>query len=250
MIAYEKYGHGEHKIFGIHGWFGDEKTFKSLELSLDPAEFECVWLAHRGYGRSIDLAGRYDMAEMASDAIAVANHLNWSRFSVMGHSMGGKAIQLIAASVPDRVRKLIAVSPVSADPVPFDPATRDLFEKATDSAACRKTIVDFSTSNLLSSAWVDGIVSASVAGTKSEAFGAYMRSWANDDFSNEINDMETDALVLVGAQDPVITASVCEHGFRQRYRQLVIKELQGSGHYPMDEVPLLFGAEVLKHLRS
>ena len=250
MIEFAKYGHGEHKILGIHGWFGDETTFKSLELSLDPTEFECVWLAQRGYGLSIDIAGRYDMAEIARDTIAVADYLGWTRFSVVGHSMGGKAAQLVAAWAPDRMRKVIAVSPVSADPVPFDELTKDLFEKATESTHCRKTIVDFSTGNQLSATWVNSVVAASVARTKSEAFAAYFRSWSRDDFSDVIRDMETDTLVLVGAQDPVITADVCEHGFRQRYRKLVIKKLQSSGHYPMDEVPLLFGDEVLRHLRS
>ena len=62
--------------------------------------------------------------------------------------------------------------------------------------------------------------------------------------------MDIDALVLVGAQDPVISRAVSEHGFAKRYATLQIRELESSGHYPMDEVPLLFGAEVLAHLSA
>lgn len=248
MISFDRYGHGERKLLGLHGWFGDERTFKPLEHSLDPGEVECAWLAHRGYGASRDVQGRYDMAEMAADAIAVANSLGWSSFSVIGHSMGGKAAQLVAASAPERVEKLILVAPVSADPVPFEPSVRELFGSAAESADTRRAIIDGSTAGRLSRLWVNRLVAASMAGAREEAFAAYFRSWADDDFADRINNMGVATLVLAGAQDPVITAQVCEYGFRQRYRDLVIKELQNSGHYPVDEIPLLVGAEVDAHL--
>ena len=248
MIEFVRYGYGDRKLLGLHGWFGNENTFKPLELSLDPAEFECAWLAHRGYGLSIDVHGRYDMPEMAADALAVADRLGWSRFSVIGHSMGGKAAQLVAAEAPDRLEKLILVAPVSADPVPFDPPTRALFDEAVVSAEGRKAIVDGSTANRLSRSWVNDVVAASLDRTKKEAFAGYLRSWANDDFADAVRDIAVDTLVVTGAQDPMITAAICEHGFATRYRNLAIRELQSSGHYPVDEVPLLLGAEVASHL--
>lgn len=250
MIEFERYGRGAHKLLGIHGWFGDESTFRSLQLSLDPAEFECVWLAHRGYGKSMAIEGRYDMAEMASDALEVADSLGWKQFSAIGHSMGGKAVQLVAASAPDRVQKLVAVAPVGADPVPLDAQAKELFQNAADSAECRKIIVDYSTANRLSPVWVQAVVAASLARSTRKAFAAYFASWAGDDHAGTVKDMAADMLVLVGALDPVITAAVCEFGFRQRYAKLAIKELPSSGHYPMDEVPLLLGSEVLKHLKA
>lgn len=250
MIEFDRYGQGKHKILGIHGWFGDETSLKPLELSLDPAEFECAWLAHRGYGRSMNIEGRYDMAEMAEDAIAVADSLGWTSFSVIGHSMGGKAAQLVAARAPGRVQKMVAVAPVAADPVPFDAPTRDLFESAADSAKSRTMIVGHSTANRLSPVWVNALVQNSLTQTRRDAFASYFESWARDDFSAEITNMGTDTLVLVGAEDPVISLAVSEHGFASRYIKVQLKELQGSGHYPMDEVPLLFGAEVLAHLNA
>lgn len=249
MIEFDRYGNGEHKVLGIHGWFGDENTFKSLESSLDPADFECAWLAHRGYGRSRDIPGRYDMVEMANDAIAVADRLGWSSFSLIGHSMGGKAAQLLAALVPGRVDKLIAVSPVLADPVPFDKPTRELFEQAAESPEHRTAIVQSSVANATSPTWVSRVVENSVTRYEKTAFASYFKSWSEDDFSDVIRDMEVDTLVIVGAQDPVITLSVCEYGFRQRYRHLTVTQLQASGHYPMEEVPLRFGAQVLHHLK-
>ncbi|QDW40556.1 alpha/beta hydrolase [Bradyrhizobium sp. KBS0727] len=250
MIGFEQFGTGEHKLIGMHGWFGNEDTFKSLQLSLDPRKYQCAWLAHRGYGRSVAVAGNYSMAEMADDALAVADNLGWTSFSVIGHSMGAKAAQVLATRVPSRVKKLIAVTPVSADPIPLDPQTRSLFEAATRSPESRRSVIDFSTGGRLSSVWIDQLACDSIARSTSEASAAYLRSWADDDFSGSIRRCEIQTLVVVGVEDPSITPQLCELGFRSRYPHLAIVAMQNSGHYPMDEIPLAFGATVAAFLQS
>lgn len=248
MIELVNYGHGAKKLIGLHGWFGDETTFSPLESSLDPDLFECAWLAHRGYGRSLGIPGRYDMREMAQDTIDVADRLGWSTFSLIGHSMGGKAVQVVAAEAPARVEQIIGLAPVGAGPVPMDPMTRELFARAVEERQARFAIVDYSTANRLSPAWVESLVSGSFERSTKQAFAAYFHSWADDDLSSVIVDSDSDVLVLVGADDPVITSSFCEAGFADRYSRLSIKQLNNSGHYPADELPLVCGAEVARFL--
>jgi esterase len=189
------------------------------------------------------------MEEMADDALEIADRLGWEKFSIIGHSMGGKAAQVVTAKAPARVRKLVAVTPVSADPVPFDPPTRSLFEMATRDPESRRGVIDFSTGSRLSSVWIDRLVSDSIARSTSEVSAAYLRSWADDDLSGSIQHCETETLVVVGVNDPSITSQVCELGFRNRFPRLTIELLQNSGHYPMDEVPLAIGAKVAAFLQ-
>lgn len=250
MVNFGRYGHGAHKVLGLHGWFGDADTFSALEQSLDPDHFECAWLAHRGYGRSSHITGRYDMHEMAEDALAVADRLEWPRFSIIGHSMGGKAAQLLAAGNNKRVRTLTCISSVSADPVPFDADTRALFERATEDEDVRRLIIGISVANRLSPIWVERLAALSVARSRRDAFAAYFKSWADEDLSSTIDRLEVPTLVLVGAHDPIITASYSEAGFGQRFSVLTVKTLENSGHYAMDEVPLALGAELLAHLQE
>jgi esterase len=250
VINFDQFGRGKRKLIGLHGWFGDETTFKPLELSLDPNEFHCAWLAQRGYGTSADVTGDYTMAEMANDALAVADHLGWTDFNVIGHSMGGKAAQLVAAKVPDRVGKLVAVTPVGAGAVPFDGASRALFVGATEDASNRHGIIDLSTGNRLSPVWLNKLVASSFARSRREAFGAYFRSWADDDLVALVKGCMVDALVLVGAEDLSITLQAAEMGFRGVLPNLRIEVLANSGHYPMDEVPLAVGAMVGRFLTS
>src|SRR3979411_1489903 len=145
MAGYTQFGHGDHKVLTLHGWFGDETTFEALRPALDPNRFSYVSLAYRGYGASKHLDGAFSIDEIASDAIALADSLGWDRFSLIGHSMGGKAAQKVLAATPHRIRKIAGVAPVPAFPVPFDEATWNLLDGAAGSAENRYAIVDFST---------------------------------------------------------------------------------------------------------
>lgn len=248
MVEFEEFGSGPKKVIGLHGWFGDESCFKALQLSLDPAEHHCVWLAHRGYGRSRSITGKYSMEEMADDAIEVARSLGWTHFGVIGHSMGGKAAQVVAAKVPDRVRKLIAVTPVPAGPVPFDAATRALFEAATHEAGSRRMVIDVSTGSRLSPVWVDKMVRESMAQSTAEVSAAYLRSWAGDDLSGLVRGCPVETLVLAGMHDPTITPQLCELAIGGLFAHATIEALPNSGHYPMDEIPLALGVMVSRFL--
>ncbi|WP_306430820.1 alpha/beta fold hydrolase [Streptomyces sp. 2R] len=54
---------------------------------------------------------------MAEDALALADGLGWESFSLVGHSMGGKAAQQVLAQAPRRVRKLVGLA--RSPPVPI-----------------------------------------------------------------------------------------------------------------------------------
>jgi pimeloyl-ACP methyl ester carboxylesterase len=59
-----------------------------------------------------------------------------------------------------------------------------------------------------------------------------------------LGQVNIETLVLAGAEDPTITLAFCEDGFRPHFTNLVIESIPNSGHYPMDETPLIFGARV------
>jgi pimeloyl-ACP methyl ester carboxylesterase len=84
----------------------------------------------RGYGDRKQVGGEFTMEEAAADAIALADELGWDRFSVIGHSMGGKVAHQMLLQAPDRVDKLIGLNPVPAAEVPMDARGWELFSGA------------------------------------------------------------------------------------------------------------------------
>jgi 3-oxoadipate enol-lactonase len=70
--------------------------------------FEAVAYDHRGLGQSIDHADAVPtMAVFAADALALADHLGWERFGVLGISFGGMVAQELALAAGDRVSRLV-----------------------------------------------------------------------------------------------------------------------------------------------
>src|ERR1700730_15819517 len=100
--SYVKVGRGEHHVIALHGWFGSALRWGSLPDYLNSAQFSYVFPDRRGYGCRRDEAGEFTMAEAAADAIALADALGWDRFSLVGHSMSGVAIQPVLLHAPDR----------------------------------------------------------------------------------------------------------------------------------------------------
>src|SRR4051794_38363756 len=103
-------GSGPHRVLALHGWFGSATGWGWLPDLVDGERFTYAFMAYRGYGGSREMTGSYTVEEIAGDAVALADALGWDRFSLLGHSMGGMAVQRVLAEAPDRVDRLVAVS--------------------------------------------------------------------------------------------------------------------------------------------
>ena len=70
------------------------------------AAHRTVIFDNRDAGQSSMAEGDYDIADMARDALALADHLELDTFHLLGVSMGGAIAQEIALQAPERVRTL------------------------------------------------------------------------------------------------------------------------------------------------
>jgi pimeloyl-ACP methyl ester carboxylesterase len=249
LLAYDRFGNGPHHVFALHGWFGDQTAYAPLCDALSPDEFTYIFPSYRGYGGSRDIRGEYTIDEIASDVLALADSLKVERFSLVGHSMGGKAIQRVLANAPDRVMKLVAVAPVPASGVPFDDATYAMFESAVanEEAACG--IVGFSTGGRLSPVWVKHIATYPKRHALDEAFSGYLPSWARSDFHQEIEGSPVPILVAIGESDGGINEDLMRATYMRWYPNAQLVVIANSGHYPMNETPVAFATLMESFLR-
>jgi pimeloyl-ACP methyl ester carboxylesterase len=231
-------GSGDHAVVCLHGWFGSADGWGFLPDVVDRARFTYWFPEMRGYGTRRDEVGEYSMKEYAADALAMADEIGLDRFSVVGHSMGGKAAASLLAQAPDRVRALVGVNPVAPAPVPLDEDGRGLFFGAPESDDNRRAIIDFTTGGRNSAAWVDDMVAFSRAGSTQEAFAGAVRSWVDDDYLADVGRPETPIACLVGETDPALSAEVMRQSWMQIYPNVTLVELDACGHYPMFETPV------------
>jgi pimeloyl-ACP methyl ester carboxylesterase len=231
-------GTGDHKVICLHGWFGSSEGWGWLPEVLDGSRFTYAFPDYRGYGTRRGEAGTFSMDEIAADTVATADALGWDSFSLVGHSMGGMAVQRVLVTAPDRVRKLVGVNAVPASGVPFDERGWALFSGAADEAEKRRMIVALTTGGRLSPVWVDQVVRHSMDHADREAFAAYLEAWANTDFAAEVKGATVPVLVIAGEHDPALGPPVMEQTWMQLYPHATLEVMPNAGHYPMFETPV------------
>ena len=242
-------GSGDHHVLAVHGWFGSARGWGSLPEYLDGSAYTYAFIDLRGYGDRKDAGGEFTMEEAAADAIALAGELGWDRFSVIGHSMGGKVAHQVLLQAPDRVRKLVGINPVPAAEVPMDEQTWELFHGAAGNPANRAAIIDFTTGSKLTKTFVDRVVQHSLDHSAEAAFAAYLRSWARSDFSGQLTkDTSTPVKVIVGVNDPAMSADVMEQTWLAYFPDAELTILPDAGHYPMFESPVSLATSVEEFL--
>ncbi len=232
-------GTGPHTVLCLHGWFGDSagwgRDFTSL---LDTGTYRYVFVDARGYGARMEVTGDHTIEETALDAIAVADGLGAERFSLVGHSMGGSAVQRVLALAPDRVDAVVGISPVPASGVPFDDEGWALFDGAAQNDANRAAIIDLTTGNRLSARWVDSMVQYSVAHSTREAFGGHLEAWAKTDHSADVPAGRARTLAIVGEHDPALGEETIRNTWMLLHTESRLEVLANAGHYGMFETPV------------
>jgi pimeloyl-ACP methyl ester carboxylesterase len=158
-------------------------------------------------------------------------------------------VQRVLAMAPARVRKLVAVTPVPASGVPFDDDGWALFGGAADNPHNRYAIVDYTTGNRLSPAWITRIVDYSLTHASRDAIDRYLSAWARTDFSADVHGLPLPVKVIVGEHDPALTAAAMKATFLASYPACELEVMANAGHYPMHETPVALATSIETFLR-
>lgn len=247
-ISHISVGHGPRRVLALHGWFGSARGWGWLPDLVDVERFTWAFLDYRGYGARAGVAGEYTLAEISRDALDLADSLGWDRFALVGHSMGGSAAQRVLADAPERVDRLVGISPVPAGGVPFDLQSWALFDGAAANPDNRRAIIDLTTGNRLSRRWLDEMVRFSLDHSTPEAFGAYLTAWARTDLTDEVKGSPVPALAVVGEHDPALGADMMRETWMRHYPNARLEVLANAGHYAMYETPVRLATVVEEFL--
>lgn len=243
MINYLTIGKGREKVIFLHGWKMDHSCFDGMHGALDKETFTYAFVDQRGYGLSKDQPGPYTIVQVAEDLMELADDLNWSRFHIAGHSMGGKVLCRLLADVPGRIKSAVGITPCPPVKIPFDEAGWNLFYSAAENRSNRQEIFKLSTGNRLTRAWYDMITEQSMRASNAKAFADYLESWVNYECFEDVSGCTIPVKILPGEHDPHLTCQVMNETYGKWLPNAKILELANCGHYPMYEIPLSLAAE-------
>ncbi|MGY3616241.1 alpha/beta fold hydrolase [Bradyrhizobium sp. USDA 10063] len=110
-IAYLDEGEGD-PIILVHGFASSKNVnwvYPGWVSELRKDGRRVIALDNRGHGESAKLydPAQYDIATMASDIIALMDHLGIPRADIMGYSLGSRMTAVLAHNEPQRLRSAI-----------------------------------------------------------------------------------------------------------------------------------------------
>lgn len=242
-MNYTSVGNGREKVIFLHGWKMDHSCFDGMHSALDKKRFTYLFVDQRGYGLSRDQKGPYTIVQIAEDLVELVDALEWSRFHIVGHSMGGKVLCRLMADVPDRIKSAVGVTPCPPVKIPFDDSGLELFSKAADHQPSRQEIFQISTGGRLTHTWYEMITEKSMQASTSESFAAYFDSWVNYECHEDVAGCTVPVKIIAGEHDPHLTYELMKETYGAWFPNAAIHKLSNCGHYPMYETPLALAAE-------
>src|SRR5471032_117273 len=123
QIEVQDRGTGAPALVLLHYWGGSSRTWDGVIAAL-PAGYRTVAPDLRGWGDSDAPADGYALADFADDAQQMIAALGLRDYVLVGHSMGGKIAQLLAARRPAGLSGLVLVAPSPPVPLALPPEAR------------------------------------------------------------------------------------------------------------------------------
>jgi len=228
-------GSGPTLVF-LHYWGGSSRTW---DLVLDRITGrDTIVVDSRGWGRSRHLPGPYTLQQSAEDVIAVITDAGVDDYVLVGHSMGGKVAQLVAATRPAGLRGIVLVGSAPAKPHGMiTPEYQDALSHAYDSelsvAGARDHVL---TASALPPHLADQVVADSLASADSARTEWPLHGIA-EDITVSTRAIAVPALVVAGELDQVEPVDALRDNLVPFLDHADFHVIPGSGHLIPLEAP-------------
>lgn len=239
-------GTGPNAVICLNGWFGHAADWGPWTDVADRDTYTWIFPDYRGYGTRQSEPGEFTLDEIAGDIVPIVTDAasRYDSVSVLGHSMGGAFAQYVMHKADVPLTAYIGISPVAASGTPLPPDQREFFASAGEQVAARRAIIDITTGNRLSGRWLDHMAEETKKNSTDAAVGAYFFTWVDCDFLEQLGQVATPALAIVGATDPAVTAEAVQGSYGRTFSNLTVLELPDAGHYAMFEQPVRLSTEI------
>jgi len=112
--AQDERSEGAPRVLALHGWLDNAASFVPLAAHLDGIELVAPDLPGHGASAHLPRGADYSFAGAMHAVLDIADALGWTRFALLGHSMGAGIASLVAAGSPGRIERFVAIEALGA----------------------------------------------------------------------------------------------------------------------------------------
>jgi pimeloyl-ACP methyl ester carboxylesterase len=231
-IAHRSAGTGPPELVFVHGWAGSHVYYDETIAALDLDHVRATSLDLSGHGDSPGGDGEWTLDRIDDEILSVIDAIGAERSVLLGYSMGGKFVQHLALSHPDRVAGLILVAGTQASSMAIpDEMLEGWYAGAGNVEAMKQLILPFLTGSVDEAA-LDRFA-REAARASLPALKGTMRVTLDTDFAAELASLDVPTLVVVGGRDEFMTV--------QLLRDEIASKIKGARMVILDcghEIPL------------
>ncbi|MCV7229693.1 alpha/beta fold hydrolase [Mycolicibacterium komossense] len=220
----------------LHYWGGSKRTWQPVIDRL-PATTAVLAYDQRGWGGSAGAPGPYGLAQLAADAEHVLAGLGYDRVVLVGHSMGGKVAQMVAARRPRGLVGLVLVAPAPAAPAAMTAQLQELTSRAYDDEQAVQQSVDHMLTEIALPADVRRQIVEDSLSAGDEAKYSWPTTGLAQDVSAGVGAIGVPTLIVAGEHDKVEPPALLRAHVLSLIPQATMTVLAGTGHLSPLEVP-------------
>jgi pimeloyl-ACP methyl ester carboxylesterase len=252
VLGHDRVGSGPRGVIVLNDWMCDTSTWDGARAYLDGECFSWAFADLRGYGRSRGRRGAFTVLEAATDVLALADAIGWSRFAIVGHSMSALVALHLAQHHADRAERAVLLTPPPPGGFGADDARLEgMRALARGDDAMRTAALAERFGDRLSRGWAAFKVARWGATADRDAAAAYVAMFARDGVPDRTARVSIPVLAVTGEQDvPPMRRDAVVQNLTHLCDRLEVAAIAGSGHYPMQEIPPLTVALVERFLAA
>lgn len=116
-LEYFVHGHGPRRLVFAHGFQASAQIWRQVQDLLPADAYTSISMNNRGAGATEAPPSEEDFTvqAFASDLHDLVSHLGWTRFVLVGHSLGGATALQFAVDHPELLEGLILLDPADGD---------------------------------------------------------------------------------------------------------------------------------------
>jgi len=196
----------------------------------------CVALDLRGFGEQGDTPEKWGVDESADDVAARLGELNIERFTLVGHSMGGKIALALAARQLAGIERLVLFAPSPPSPEPMSDAVRAQLAAGFGQREAAQNIVANITARPLPEALREWAVE-DILRSKSNAWRAWLDIGSREDISARMDKIKVPVDVVAGEFDSPMTPDLLKREVVGRLPQARFHVVPNAAHLIPLEAP-------------
>ena len=248
-LEYFEHGHGPRTVVFVHGYQASARIWHRVQRALPADAYRSIAVNNRGAGASDAPPEERDFTiqKFASDLHALVQRLGLTRFTLVGHSMGGTTVAQYAVDHPEQVEGLVLLDPASPNGTDLDAAAVEAVLDQRSEARRAQMARGGGGDGIDAQATADGLdadaaaalrqLMADIAAAPERRLRGSMRSMLTLRLGERVRALPMPVLLAAGDRDKVIPLDNMLASWAMYPKGTGLHVWHGVGHSPNLDIP-------------